>query len=181
VDVRVVAATNTDLDDQVAHGEFRKDLLYRLKVAVIEVPPLRQRRDDVPVLARTFVSQLCDENGLAPKELAPEAIRLLTENAWPGNVRELKNLLESLVVTVPDAVLGPAHVRGALGAALAPPDPPAAPGLTLREVERLHVTTTLQAHGGNRTRAARALGIGLRTLQRKIKEHGIDVPWQGVP
>jgi len=179
VDVRVVAATNTDLEDQVTHGEFRKDLLYRLKVAVIEVPPLRQRQDDIPVLARTFVSQLCDENGLPPKEISPEAVRLLSRHSWPGNVRELKNLLESLVVTVPDVVLRPEHVRQALGdAAPAPGLLLPSPGLTLAEVERLHVEQTLRAHGGNRTQAARTLGIGLRTLQRKIKEHGIDVPWQ---
>jgi DNA-binding NtrC family response regulator len=178
VDVRVIAATNSDLTEQVARGEFRQDLLYRLKVATIEVPPLRKRPDDVPPLARTFVRQLCEENGLPPKELAPETLRILETQDWPGNVRELKNLLESLVVTVPDEQLRPEHLPAQV--LLAPPSrgdenlPP--PGLSLEELERRYIEATLRAEGGNRTRAARLLGIGVRTLQRKIQRYGLDVP-----
>lgn len=178
VDVRVLAATNTDLDEQVRRGEFRKDLLYRLRVATIDVPPLRRRRDDIPVLARTFVRQLCEENGVAPKDLAPETVAALHEHSWPGNVRELKNLLENLVVTVPDAVLLPEHLPDSVRG-LAPPERPAGlpVGTTLSEMERVLIEDTLRQLKGNRTRAARILGIGVRTLQRKIKEHGIDVEY----
>jgi two-component system response regulator AtoC len=178
VDVRVLAATNTDLDEQVRRGEFRKDLLYRLRVATVEVPPLRKRRDDIPVLARSFVKQLCEENGIEVKDLAPETVDVLMEHEWPGNVRELKNALESLVVTVTARVILPEH----LGASLRTPAPPERPmlmraGTTLAELERMAIEDTLRSLKGNRTRAAKALGIGVRTLQRKIKEHGIDVEY----
>jgi DNA-binding NtrC family response regulator len=176
-DVRVIAATNSDLDEQVRRGEFRRDLLYRLKVATIEVPPLRLRTDDIPVLARTFIRQSCEENGLPVKDLAPETVKALGAHAWPGNVRELKNLLESLVVTVPDAVLLPEHLPPSVCAPRQDSPPGTGrKGLTLAEVERLHVEQTLHACGGNRTRAARQLGIGIRTLQRKIRDYGLDVP-----
>jgi DNA-binding NtrC family response regulator len=184
VDVRVVAATNTDLEQQVKDKEFRRDLLYRLKVATIEVPPLRRRVDDIPVLARNFVKQLCEENGVAVKELSPEAVNTLCRHDWPGNVRELKNLLESLVVTVSERVIEPEHLPDFVrrlgevpGAKLA--DSPASPfrvGMTLAQAEEEMIRVTLTALGGNRSRAARTLGIGLRTLQRKIKELRIDVP-----
>jgi DNA-binding NtrC family response regulator len=177
VDVRVLAATNTDLEAQVADGEFRQDLLYRLRVAVIEVPPLRKRPDDIPPLARTFVAQLCEENGLPPKDLAPETLELLAVQPWPGNVRELKNLLESLVVTVQEPILRPEHLPAAFRGRtpLAADDLPPA-GLTLEELERRYIERTLSAEDGNRTRAARLLGIGVRTLQRKIQRYGLDIP-----
>jgi DNA-binding NtrC family response regulator len=155
-------------------------------VATVEVPPLRRRADDVPVLARTFLRQFCQENGLAVKDLAPETVQLLVRHDWPGNVRELKNLLESLVVTVPDRVLLPEHLpeflraaavapAGARGAASRPASASRV-GMTLAEAERELIQETLEALAGNRSRAARTLGIGLRTLQRKIREYGIDVP-----
>ena len=183
VNVRVLAATNTDLEDQVRRGEFRKDLLYRLKVATVEVPPLRKRRDDIPVLARTFVKSLCEENGIPVKDLAPETVQLLAENDWPGNVRELKNLLESLVVTVPDRVILPEHLPEALRQATPPRSAASvvAVGMTLAEMERMLIEQTLRSLRGNRTRAARMLGIGIRTLQRKIKEHAIDIVYEPAP
>jgi DNA-binding NtrC family response regulator len=127
------------------------------------------------VLARTFVRQTCEENGLPVKDLAPETIKSLLAHDWPGNVRELKNLLESLVVTTPDAILRPEHLPEELRR---PPDAAAAApsrvGLTLAELERLHVIETLASVNGNRTRAAKLLGIGIRTLQRKLKEYRIE-------
>jgi DNA-binding NtrC family response regulator len=178
VDARVIAATNTDLDEQVRRGQFRKDLLYRLKVATVEVPPLRRRLDDIPVLARTFVRQLCEENGIAVKDLAPDTVQALMQHDWPGNVRELKNLLESLVVTVPDGVIQPEHLPD--GVRPATPLDGHAPkrarqaGTTLAEAERTLILATLAETGGNRTRAARMLGIGIRTLQRKLKEYALE-------
>jgi len=177
VDVRIIAATNTDLAEQVQAGEFRQDLLYRLKVVTIEVPPLRKRPDDIPPLARTFVRQLCEENGLPAKDLAPETLEILVTQDWPGNVRELKNLLESLVVTVQEERLLPEHLpAGFVQRAPAPAEELPPPGLTLEEVERRYIEATLRAEGGNRTRAARRLGIGVRTLQRKIQRYALDVP-----
>jgi len=177
VDVRVIAATNSDLAEQVSTGEFRQDLLYRLKVATIEVPPLRKRPDDIPPLARTFVRQLCEENGLPAKDIAPETLEILATQDWPGNVRELKNLLESLVVTVQELRLMPEHLPSSFvqqGPSAAEDLPP--PGLTLEELERRYIAATLRAHGGNRTQASRQLGIGIRTLQRKIQRYGLDIP-----
>ena len=181
VDVRLVAATNTHLEEQVHRGEFRKDLLYRLKVATIDVPPLRRRRDDIPVLARMFVRQLCEENGLPAKELALETVRVLSAHDWPGNVRELKNLLESLVVTVPERVIGPEHLPEALRPGDGPPAGAPSVGMTLAQAERRLIADTLVTLRGNRTRAAKMLGIGVRTLQRKLKEFRIDVPYQPDP
>ncbi|MEM7246440.1 MAG: sigma-54 dependent transcriptional regulator [Acidobacteriota bacterium] len=177
VDVRLVAATNVDLEQGVRDREFRQDLLYRLKVATIDVPPLRKRRDDIPPLARTFARQVSEENGLTPVDLAPETLQLLARHDWPGNVRELKNLLESLVVTAGTELLQPEHLPKSIGrptTAAASSLP--APGMTLEDLERLYVEATLKATEGNRTQAAKMLGIGLRTLQRKLKRHEIDLP-----
>ncbi len=196
VNVRVVAATNADLEQKVRDKEFREDLLYRLRVATVEVPPLRRRPDDIPVLARTFVRQLCEENGVARKDLSPETVAILGRHDWPGNVRELKNLLESLVVTVPDATIQPEHlpesvrvearlaappVPGSAGPPSGAPAPRPArialrPGLTLAAAEEALIRETLASLAGNRSRAARTLGIGLRTLQRKIQRYDINIP-----
>jgi DNA-binding NtrC family response regulator len=176
VDVRVLAATNGDLEEMVARRLFREDLYFRLKVISIRVPPLRERGDDIPGLARVFMQQIARDNGLAAKQLTGKAVRGLQRYAWPGNVRELKNVLESTLITRPGRVIRwgdlPPAVRGA--AALAPRGEPGA-GLTLREAERSLIRRTLIAHGGNRTHAARALSIGVRTLQRKIKAYGVQV------
>jgi DNA-binding NtrC family response regulator len=179
VDVRVLAATNSDPEQLISRGRFRDDLYFRLKVITIRVPPLRERQEDIPDLVRTFLGQISRENGLRPMRLTRKAMRALLSYSWPGNVRELKNVLESTAITRPGEVIRasglPRSVRGDhTGRALRAR---AVAGMTLREMERELIRRTLAAHGGNRTRAARALRIGVRTLQRKIKTYDIRIPF----
>ncbi len=181
VDVRVLAATNSDLEGRIALGRFRDDLYFRLKVITIRVPPLRERREDIPDLAGTFLDQISRENCLRPLRLTGKATRALLRYPWPGNVRELKNVLESTAITRPGVVIRasdlPQAARGDVvrGAPRLRPDG----GITLKEMERDLIRTTLVAHDGNRTHAARALQIGVRTLQRKIRAYDIRVPFGG--
>jgi DNA-binding NtrC family response regulator len=177
VDVRVLAATNTDLGGLIARRQFREDLYFRLKVIAIQVPPLRSRVEDIPDLARTFLDQICRDNGLPAKRLTAKAVRALQRYTWPGNVRELKNVLESTAITRPGDRMRSSDLPAALreGASLAPVAPRPRPGTTLREMERELIRRTLLRQGGNRTHAALSLRIGVRTLQRKIKAYAIRV------
>ncbi len=178
VDVRVLAATNTDLEDLIRKSRFREDLYFRLKVITVRVPPLRERQEDIPELARVILEQIRRDNGLRPRRLTALAVRRLQRYPWPGNVRELKNVLESTAITRPGDVIResdlPAGVRGEDG----PGAPRAHPrfGISLREMERDLIRRTLLRHDGNRTHASRTLRIGVRTLQRKIRAYGIRVP-----
>lgn len=177
VDVRVIAATNADLEALVGSGGFRRDLYYRLKVVTLTVPPLRERRLDTPFLVRSFLSDLARANAVEPKTITEEALAILTQYHWPGNVRELKNLIESLLVSVRapeiDAAALPQYVRQG---AVAPTGDKLDPGMTLAEMERELIRRTLQFTGGNRTHSAELLGIGVRTLQRKIGGYGLAIP-----
>ncbi|PYT10745.1 MAG: hypothetical protein DMF51_17585 [Acidobacteria bacterium] len=176
VDVRIIAATNSDLEARVAAGTFRSDLYYRLKVVTIVVPPLRERREDIPLLMHRFFEMFKAENGRPNLALAPEVVEALGQTRWEGNVRELRNLIESLVVLA-DAgtqVITLEHLPETYRAPLpAATLPPAADGQVRRmeEIEREAILRTLRQTGGNRTRAAEILGIGLRTLQRKLREY----------
>jgi DNA-binding NtrC family response regulator len=177
VDVRVIAATNADLDDLVAKGEFRQDLYYRLKVVTIRVPPLRERRLDTPHLVRDFLEGLARANAVEPKSVTDETLAVLTEYSWPGNVRELKNLMESLLVSVSGAQIRVEDLPPNVRRDRAPRGPPGIePGTTLAEMERELIRSTLEYTGGNRTHSAELLGIGVRTLQRKIQAYGLTVP-----
>ncbi len=179
VDVRVIAATNRNLEEMVAAGEFRGDLFYRLAVVNLRVPPLRERRADIPLVATAFLERFARENGRAAPRLTPEALQLLRQAVWPGNVRELRNLMESLVILHPGEEIQPQHLpedlrRIAQEAALAASPgfgPGALVGRTMEDVEREMILRTLERTRGNRTQAAEMLGIGLRTLQRKIKQY----------
>lgn len=280
VDVRVIAATNSDLRHAVQLGEFRRDLYYRLNVLHIHMPPLRQRREDIPLLVHEFIRELSREHQKEFKGIAPDAMQILVRYDWPGNVRELRNLIESMVVLAPGSIIRPADIppevrRGAeralpslivpslpalqaegvaagegapaqlpqmefifrtlvdlkfdvddlrrefemykrrhpeltglreAGVVEAPRVPPVAPvrepaevtiaveedvasvageagqagihfspGMTMEELERAAIISTLKAVGGNRRRASEALGIGERTLYRKLREYEIDV------
>jgi DNA-binding NtrC family response regulator len=177
VDVRVIAATNAVLEAMVARSEFRRDLYYRLKVVTIQVPPLRERQSDIPILVETFLDELSRVNAVPRKSISPEALEALQAYAWPGNVRELKNLLESMLVSVPGDLIRlhdlPASIQASRGE-VDRSEP--VPGMTLAEMERELIRRTLEHTGGNRTHSADLLGIGVRTLQRKIQGYGIEVP-----
>ena len=195
VDVRIVAATNSDLSNRVAEGGFRADLYYRLKVVTLDLPPLRSRPEDIPVLARAFLERLAEEYGRPGLFLTPGALQVLTRQRWSGNVRELRNLLESMVVLsegtrLDEEALPPEYVGGPgaellverieAGAGAETPAGVDGTGVqSMAEIERRHILKTLEEQGDNRTRAAEVLGIGLRTLQRKLKEYkeeGAEVP-----
>ncbi|HUW31062.1 MAG TPA: sigma-54 dependent transcriptional regulator [Planctomycetota bacterium] len=173
VDVRVITATNTSLEDKVKAGTFREDLFYRLNVVAIHVPPLRERRDDIPLLACHFARVYAEQNNRPVKTINPQAMDVLCRHDWPGNVRELQNVIENMVITSQDDVLGvkdlPERVRPALPASTG-----GFPvGITMREMEERAIRETLDKVGGNRKKAADVLGIGLRTLHRKLREYGM--------
>jgi len=178
VDIRLIAATNQDLAAAVEAGRFRGDLYYRLKVVTLTIPPLRERREDIPLLANHFLREFAAENARPGLRFSPEVMRALVQARFEGNVRELRNLVESLVVLSPaDEIrledLPPEYARadtrssnGATAAGEGVDD-----GLRMDEVERRAILAALDKTGGNRTQAAELLGIGLRTLQRKLKEY----------
>jgi DNA-binding NtrC family response regulator len=175
VDVRVVAATNVDLERGVAEQRFRQDLYYRLSVIVIVVPPLRERRADIPLLVEQFLQNACARLGRRV-DISPAAVELLSQHTWLGNVRELENTVERLVVfsrgSVVEAADLPPLVRGAA--------PQVEPQLfadlpRLDEIERRYLMHVLDAVRGNRTRAAEVMGIDRRTLYRMAERFGVDL------
>jgi len=176
VDYRLIAATNRNLDELVAAGQFREDLLYRLKVVSLRIPPLRERQEDIPLLAEHFLARFCEEHGREPKRLGSTAIEILKASAWPGNVRELKNMLESLVIFHQGEVIErgdlPVELRMTSSLPGSSRIQPASGGVrTMDEIERQAILETLEVYDGHRANTAKALGIGLRTLQRKLKEY----------
>lgn len=180
VDVRVLAATNRDLLQMTGSAGFRSDLYYRLAVVTLRIPPLRERREDIPLLAASFIERFSRENEREQPVLTPESVQVLKWAPWPGNVRELRNLMESLAILHPGQEIRPTHLpedlrRAASEAASAGGKDSGSPGglvgKTMEEVEREAILRTLERTGGNRTQAADMLGIGLRTLQRKIKQY----------
>ncbi|NWG00852.1 MAG: sigma-54-dependent Fis family transcriptional regulator [Thermoanaerobaculaceae bacterium] len=181
VDFRLLAATNRDLEEEVAAGRFRQDLYYRLKVVTIALPPLRERREDIAPLVTHFVERFNAELGREVRSISPELLTALREYDWPGNVRELRNVVENMVLfarrdtltlaDLPEEVKGGARrgvVRGEGGAAAGEWIP-----RTMEEIEREAILRTLELTEGHRAKAASLLGIGLRTLQRKLKSYGI--------
>ena len=200
-DVRIVAATNRDLEAQVAAGLFREDLFYRLNVVPLELPSLRERGEDVALLARHFLDQAAVQ-GLPRRQLSTDAVALLMAHDWPGNVREMENLMRRLAVLARDAVIDAEAIRGLMGAPRTPSEPAEAgfdqavralldrlgreapAGLddgtlydrVIAEVERPLIAAMLARHGGNQLRAARALGINRNTLRKRLDDWGIDLP-----
>jgi DNA-binding NtrC family response regulator len=174
VDVRVIAATNRDLKEEINKGEFREDLYYRLNVVNIHVPPLRDRKEDIPLLTAAFLNQFAEENGKNIEGMNQKAKTALYNYSWPGNIRELQNCIESVVVLAKGNIISaddlPAsvssdsdsdHIRIELGASLA-------------EAEKEIIRTTLVAQNGNKSRTAELLGIGRKTLHRKLAEYALD-------
>jgi two-component system, NtrC family, nitrogen regulation response regulator NtrX len=175
VDVRVVAATNKNLEEEIERGNFREDLFYRLNVIPFSVPPLRDRREDIPLLADFFLREFTTAYGRKPKELTPEAYRVLGEYHWPGNVRELKNLIERIVILNPQVRVDARHIP--IAGTRKPQDRPVDRFGSLQEVreaaERDYILRKLDETSGNVTRTAELLGLERSNLYRKMKTLGI--------
>ncbi len=172
VDVRLVAATNKDLPTLIRDGRFREDLYYRLKVVTLELPPLRDRLEDLPLLVEAFLREFASMYGKKALEVSPAALELLYDYGWPGNVRELRNCMESMTVLDRDGRIDvedvPRYVRQPASAEAGS----AVGGVNLEEGERERIRKALAMCEGNREKAAKMLGIGERTLYRKIKRFG---------
>jgi two-component system nitrogen regulation response regulator NtrX len=175
VDVRVIAATNKNLEEEIERGNFREDLFYRLNVIPFFVPPLRDRREDVPLLADHFLREFTTAYGRKPKELTPEAYQALAEYHWPGNVRELKNLIERIVILNPQVRVDARHIP--IHGSRRQQDRPLERFGSLQEVreaaEREYILKKLEETGGNVTRTAEVLGLERSNLYRKMKTLGI--------
>jgi two-component system response regulator HydG len=173
VDTRVIAATNKNLEEEIKEGRFREDLYYRLNVVNLEVPPLRERREDISLLADFFLKRYAEKNKRLIKGFTPRAMDLLMRYEWPGNVRELENVVERAVIMARGEMITPPEFPDILQEL----DPEVkatyvdlSPGRTLKDVEKDMIIRTLEETGGNRTHAAKILGISRRTLQLKLKE-----------
>ena len=170
VDVRVITATNKNLQGEIAAGRFREDLFYRLNVIPFFVPPLRERREDIPILARYFMRVFSAEHGRGPKEFTSEALDMLIDYSWPGNVRELRNEIERLVIMIQDDVIRPVN--------LSLPNGYPSRASTLHEAraqyEREFIVTKLKENNWNISQTARTLGLERSYLYRKMKAYGIE-------
>jgi DNA-binding NtrC family response regulator len=181
VDVRVVAATNQNLEKAIAEGRFREDLFYRLNVLPIEAPPLRDRAEDVPLLIQHFLKRTAEEKDEPQAVVSEEALRNLCAYAWPGNVRELENLVERMVILSSGGEIGiedlPEEVRRAPAAAATAPRVPST-GLcfsdVVADVERNLIEQALEHTGWNKNRAAKLLGMNRTTLVEKIRKRGLE-------
>jgi DNA-binding NtrC family response regulator len=175
VDVRIISATNKDLTEEVESGRFREDLYYRLKVVTINVPPLRERKSDIPLLVNAFLKEFNQENSKNVSFIHPEAMERLINYHWPGNARELRNIIESIVVmSTSDRIEStdlPVNIRGIESSQ---PSTITQSGMSMEEIEKEAIRKALEDTDGNRTRAAEILKIGLRTLHRKIQKYGLS-------
>ncbi len=174
VDVRVIAATHQVLAEKIRSQEFREDLYYRLNVIPIEVPPLRERRDDIPLLAEHFLRAFESKHGRGPLSIDPEAMEVMCAYAWPGNVRELQNWIERAAALCRGRSITAADIPRRLRERLEPIDSTRLESLQV--LERSHILNTLECVGWNRRRAAEILQISTTTLWRRLKQFGIDVP-----
>jgi two-component system nitrogen regulation response regulator NtrX len=185
VDVRVVAATNKNLEEEIRQGNFREDLYHRINVIPIQVPPLRERRGDIPLLARYFLEELARENQAPPKTITPRALEVLSTRSWPGNVRELKNFIWRISLLVPGPTIDAddlpleqnmsGNYAGTVGALLTLPD--------FREArarfEREFLKRKLEEHGGNVSATAEAIGLERSHLYRKLRLYGLEMNREG--
>ncbi|MFP5207966.1 MAG: sigma-54-dependent transcriptional regulator [Acidobacteriota bacterium] len=184
VDVRILAATNVDLRKEVREGRFREDLFYRLNVITVDLPPLRARRDDIPLLANHFLDFYANENGLPPRKLSADAMRALFDYDWPGNVRELENAIERGVVLSSGPVIGsdllPGHITGrSFQDALLEHNPNASLFDILEDIERRIIIEKLERCNWNQTDAAEQFRVPLSTLNQKIKRLNIEIRKKG--
>ncbi|MCX8049061.1 MAG: sigma-54 dependent transcriptional regulator [Methylohalobius sp.] len=177
VDVRIIAATNADLEQKIQRGEFRKDLYYRLNVVPLEIPPLRERKEDIALLVQHFMQRAAQDYSLEPASFSKSAMQSLINYDWPGNVRELRNLCERLAILLPGSTIESSNLpqeifatptRRLSGITLPPT------GLSLEQVEIELIRQALARTGGNRTRSARLLGISRDTLLYRMQKYGIS-------
>lgn len=177
IDTRILAATNRDLEEEMRNGGFRSDLYYRLNVISLYLPPLRQRADDIPVLAEHFLHRISEVRDEALKQCSSSTLEALQEYSWPGNVRELENALERAAILTPGSEIGvdalPERVVERKAEPLVSTRTPPTP--TLEAVERAYIMWVLQSESGNKSRAAEALGIDPSTLYRKLARYGVEV------
>jgi len=179
IDVRVIAATNKDLVQEIEHGNFREDLYYRLNVVTLKVPPLRERREDIPLLAQHFLSTFAEKNRKQLKGFTPQAMDRFLKYAWPGNVRELMNAVERAVVLSRSEYLDAEDLPVSLKEGESSEDESALPkgavsgNLPLEDVEKATILSTLESTSGNKSEAARRLGITRKTLHKKLKKYGM--------
>ena len=175
IDVRILAATNSDLNEKIRTGSFRSDVYYRLNVIALHLPPLRERKDDIPILARLFLDSMGEQEG--ERVLREDALDVLCAYDWPGNVRELENALERAVVVASGSEILVEHLPEVVRATDAKPlvtnEPP--PNPSMEVIERAYIEWVLTAEGGNKSKAAEVLGIDPSTLYRKLNRYGIEV------
>jgi transcriptional regulator with PAS, ATPase and Fis domain len=169
VDARLVSASNRDLRELVGEGSFREDLYYRLAVISLDIPPLRDRREDIPPLVYHFIRRFNEGAGYAVEGVRQDALDLLIDHSWSGNVRELENIVERAVILRKAGLVQPSDLPPEVA-----PTPSAGAGRSLEEMERQHILQLLEECGGNRSRVARILGISRRTVYRKLRQYGID-------
>jgi two-component system NtrC family response regulator len=170
-DVRVISATNRDIEQMVRDGEFREDLYYRLNVVPLHIPPLRERRDDIPILAEHFLEYFCERHKRVPKRLSKEALQVLVSHKWPGNIRQLRNLVERLVVTVEGDVIHredlPADLRSRVDRT------PGTLAAAVEEAEKRAILSALSACENHREKTAKLLDVSVRTLHYKMSRYGL--------
>ncbi len=185
VKTRIIAATNQNLEELVRSGKFREDLYFRLKVVHLKIPPLRERKGDIPLLVNHFIKKFGEIHNKPGISISPDALKILEHYPWPGNVRELQNLIESLVIFSTDNIISPNHLpdevieKSSYKTEIKQQTIPDLEdsviiklGEPLEEIEKRVILKTLRKFNGNKTHTAKALGIGLRTLHRKLKEYG---------
>jgi two-component system nitrogen regulation response regulator NtrX len=177
VDIRVIADTNRNLEREIAAGRYREDLYYRLNVIPLNVPSLRDRREDIPILAEAFVAEFCAAAGMAPKTISPAAMERFDAHHWPGNVRELRNLIERLVIMTTGSEIQAADLPSDLGAsARLEVGDRGTLDVARRNFEREFLIFRLQEHSWNISRTASAVGLARESLSRKLRALQIEVP-----
>ncbi len=176
IDTRIIAATNRDLEEEIKRGNFRRDLFYRLNVISVHLPPLRERRDDIVLLAEGFLQRSGEQRRETPTRLGDDAVEAMLSYAWPGNVRELENALERAVILSTGTTIGVASLPERVSERQSEPlvAERATPNPTLETIERAYILFVLQAEQGNKTRAAEMLGIDPSTLHRKLARYGVE-------
>jgi DNA-binding NtrC family response regulator len=177
VDVRVVAATNKNLPEEIKKGTFREDLYHRLNVIPIHVPPLRERREDIPVLVEAFMKDICERNGMAVRKIAAQAMEALVHQEWSGNIRELRNIVERLVIMSPGTVIETAELQ-TLAARTSTIDELVQTSQTFQEykerAEAMFLRHQLEQHGWNVSKTAEAVEMERSHLYTKIKKYGLE-------